>query len=146
MSFVLFLITLILIGLIVILIVFNRVIKQKLSEIERINKNVKKRISTVRDFLKIAGEEISVDEKLRKINEIVMETYDIKYSTIVVFDGAEYVIKTSNVDPKHYDVLTNLHNEEIFQDSVASATPKYVTIDNENELIEGQIREIKKLN
>ncbi len=133
MSFVLFIITLILIGLIIILIVFNRVIKQKLSEIERINKNVKKRISTVRDFLKIAGEEISVDEKLRKINEIIMETYDIKYSTIVVFDGAEYVIRTSNVDPKHYDVLANLHNEEIFQDSVASATPKYVTIDNDNE-------------
>ena len=38
-------------------------------------------------------------------------------STIVVFDGAEYVIKASNVDEKHYDVLSNLHTEEIFQDS-----------------------------
>lgn len=126
-------IMIILIILIAVLAFFNHIIQQKLNEVERINKNVKKRITTVREFLKIAGEETSVDEKLRKINEIIIETYDIKYSTIVVFDGAEYVIKASNVDPKHYDVLTNLHNEEIFQDSVASATPKYITIDNEDE-------------
>ena len=50
---------------------------------------------------------------------------------MVVFNGAEYVIKASNVDPKHYETLTNLHNEEIFQDSVATATPKYVTVNND---------------
>jgi len=107
--------------------------RQKLNEINRINQKVKKNISVVREFLKIAGEEESVDNKLKKINELIIETYNIKYSTIVVFDGAEYVIKASNVEPTHYDVLRNLHNEEIFQDSVASATPKYVTIENENE-------------
>ena len=32
-----------------------------------------------------------------------------------------------------HETLTNLHNEEIFQDSVTTATPKYITIDNENE-------------
>ena len=83
--------------------------------------------------MKVAGEEDSVDAKLNKINEIVIEKYDIKYSTIVVFDGAEYVIKATNVDKIHHETLTNLHTEEIFQDSVATATPKYITIDNENE-------------
>ena len=39
----------------------------------------------------------------------------------------------SNVDKIHHETLTNLHTEEIFQDSVATATPKYITIDNENE-------------
>ena len=36
-------------------------------------------MSTVREFLKVAGEEESVDEKLRKINEIVIENYEIYY-------------------------------------------------------------------
>ena len=133
MNFVLTLIILLLIGAIVGLIFLNHSTKQKLTEIDKINKKVKRNISVVREFLKIAGEEESVDDKLKKINELIIETYDIKYSTIVVFDGAEYVIKASNVDATHHDVLTNLHNEEIFQDSVASATPKYVTIDNEDE-------------
>ena len=47
-----------------------------------------------------------------------------------------------NVDPKHYEVLSNLHTEEIFQDSVATATPKYVTIDNENEKLPYQKTEM----
>ena len=38
----------------------------------------------------------------KKINEILIEKYDIKYSTIVIFDGSEYVIKASNVSEKHY--------------------------------------------
>ena len=133
MTYILAFIIFILIIVIVALIFLINSTKQKLSEIGRINQKVKKNIAVVREFLKIAGDEDSVDDKLRKINELVIETYDIKYSTIVVFDGAEYVIKASNVDATHYDVLRNLHNEEIFQDSVASATPKYVTIENENE-------------
>lgn len=133
LTFIFTLVIIVLIAAIVALIFLNHSTSQKLKEINRINKKVKRNISVVRDFLKIAGEEESVDEKLRKINELIIETYDIKYSTIVVFDGAEYVIKASNVDPTHFDVLSNLHNEEIFQDSVASATPKYVTIDNEDE-------------
>ena len=47
--------------------------------------------------------------------------------------GAEYVVKASNVDSRHHEALSNLHTEEIFQDSVATATPKYITIDSETE-------------
>ena len=83
--------------------------------------------------MKIAGEEESVEGKLTKINDNIIEKYEIKYSTIVVFDGAEFVVKTSNVDKIHFDTLSNLHQEEIFQDSISSATPKYITIQDENE-------------
>lgn len=38
--------------------------------------------------------------KIKKINDILIEKYEIKYSTIVVFDGAEYQIKATNVEPK----------------------------------------------
>lgn len=90
-------------------------------------------LEVLQDFMTIAGQDLSVDEKLNKINEIIIEKYDMKYSTIVVFNGAEYIVKASNVDPKHYEALSNLHTQEIFQDSVATATPKYVTIENESE-------------
>ena len=117
---------------IVVLIVYNIHIQKKIDTYNNINQQISN-LSVLQEFMKVAGEEDSVDAKLNKINEIVIEQYDIKYSTIVVFDGAEYVIKATNVDKLHHETLTNLHNEEIFQDSVATATPKYITIENENE-------------
>lgn len=122
----------ILIFTIVILIFYNIHIQKKIEAYNNINDRINN-LSVLQDFMKVAGEEESVDEKLAKINEIVIEKYNIKYSTIVVFNGAEYVVKASNVDQKHFDVLSNLHTEEIFQDSVSTATPKYITIDSENE-------------
>lgn len=122
----------ILVVAIVVLVVYNLHIQKKIEAYNNINDRINN-LSVLQDFMRIAGEEESVDEKLKMINEIVIEKYNIKYSTIVVFNGAEYVVKASNVDEKHHEVLSNLHTEEIFQDSVSTATPKYITIDNENE-------------
>ena len=121
--------------------VYNYHIHKKIEAFNNINQKINN-LSVLQDFMRIAGEEETVNNKLKKINEIVIEKYDIKYSTIVVFNGAEYVVKTSNVDPKHHNALSNLHTEEIFQDSVATATPKYITIDNENEKLPYQKTEM----
>lgn len=127
------------VGVIVILIVvigvlvsYNIHIQKKIDSYNNINQLIDQ-LTVLQDFMKIAGEEDSVDTKLNAINDIVIEKYDIKYSTIVVFDGAEYVIKATNVDKIHHETLTNLGSEEIFQDSIRNATPKYITIENENE-------------
>ena len=117
---------------IIVMLFFNIHISKRVKAYKNLEQQVGK-LAVLQDFLKVAGEEEEVDEKLNKINEIIIEKYEIKYSTIVVFDGAEYVIKATNVDKVHFETLTNLHTEEIFQDSVQTATPKYVTIDNENE-------------
>ena len=122
---------------IIVLVAYNFHIQKKIEAYNNINQKISN-LSVLQDFMKVAGEEDSVDAKLNKINEIVIEKYDIKYSTIVVFDGAEYVIKATNVDKIHHETLTNLHTEEIFQDSVATATPKYITIDNANEKLHYQ--------
>ncbi len=114
------------------LIGYNIYIKRILEKDKTINQKINS-LSVLQNFMDIAGQEETVDAKIRKINETIIEKYEIKYSTIVVFDGAEYVIRASNVDPKHYEVLRELHNEEIFKESVETAVPKYVTIDNENE-------------
>ncbi len=117
---------------IVTLVILNLNINKKLDAFKNINQKISN-LSVLQDFMTIAGQEETVDQKLNKINEIIIEKYDIKYSTIVVFNGAEYVIKASNVEERHHESLVNLHTEEIFQDSVATATPKYVTIESESE-------------
>lgn len=132
MNILIILVIIILLLVIGVLVVYNVHIQKKIESFHNINQKINN-LSVLQDFMSIAGQEETVDQKLNKINEIIIEKYDIKYSTIVVFNGAEYVIKASNVDAKHHEALANLHTEEIFQDSVATATPKYVTIDSENE-------------
>lgn len=114
------------------LIIYNLRIHKKIQTFRNINQKITN-LSVVQDFMDAIGETSSVDQKIQKINNILIEKYEIKYSTIVVFDGAEYVIKASNVDTKHWDSLKTLQEVEMFQDSITTATPKYVTVNDEKE-------------
>ena len=114
------------------LVVYNLNIHKKIQTFNNINQRINN-LSIVQDFMSIVGDRISVDQKIQKMNDTLIEKYEIKYSTIVVFDGAEYTIKASNVDRKHWNSLKSLQNVEMFKDSIATATPKYVTVNEEGE-------------
>ncbi|MCI8640501.1 MAG: diguanylate cyclase [Clostridia bacterium] len=125
-------IVIILIVVVIGLIIYNLNIHKKIQTYKNINQKINN-LSVVQDFMSTIGEALSVDEKIKKINNILIEKYEIKYSTIVVFNGAEYEIKASNVDPKHWHSLKSLQEVEMFKDSIAQATPKYVTVNNNTE-------------
>ena len=114
------------------LIIYNLSIHKKIQTYKNINQKINN-LSVVQDFMSTIGETTSVDDKIKRINEILIEKYEIKYSTIVVFNGAEYEIKASNVDEKHWNALKSLQDVDMFKDSIAQATPKYVTVNNEQE-------------
>ena len=101
-------------------------------------------LNVLQDFMNIVGSDLNVDKKIKSINDILIEKYQIKYSTIVVFDGTDYVIKTSNVSPNHWDTLRKLHEVDIFKDSISSASPKYITVNNENERLPYQEKEFDR--
>lgn len=122
---------------VVILVIYNMSIHKKIETFKNINQKITS-LNVLQDFMSTIGEYSSVDEKIKKINDILIEKYEIKYSTIVVFDGADYIVKASNVDEKHWDALKRLQEVPIFQDSISTATPKYVTVNNENERLEYQ--------
>ena len=114
------------------LIIYNIRIHKKIQYFRNINQKITN-LSVVQDFMNAIGETSSVDDKITKINEILIEKYDIKYSTIVVFDGAQYVVKASNVDRRHWDSLCSLQDIDMFKDSIQTAAPKYVTVNNDKE-------------
>ena len=101
-------------------------------------------LNVLQDFMNIVGSDLNVDKKIKAINDVLIEKYQIKYSTIVVFDGTDYVIKASNVSKDHWDTLRKLHNVDIFKDSITSASPKYITVNNENEKLPYQEREFDR--
>jgi len=122
----------ILTGIIIALALFNWKIHVQVNNFKNINQKING-LNVLQEFMSTAGETMSVEDKINKINEIIIEEYDIKYSTIVEFNGVEYIVRASNVEKKHWDNLRSLHNEDIFKDSINTATPKYITVDQESE-------------
>ena len=114
------------------LVFYNITIHKKIQKFKNMNQRITN-LYVVQDYMNAIGETSSVEDKIKKINDILIERYEIKYSTIVVFDGTEYQIKASNVEERHWEALKALHTLDLFKDSIESATPKYVTVNNENE-------------
>ena len=114
------------------LIFYNITIHKKIQKFKNMNQRITN-LYVVQDFMNAIGETSSVENKIKKINDILIERYEIKYSTIVIFDGTEYKVKASNVDQRHWDALKSLHTLDMFKDSIQSATPKYVTVNTESE-------------
>ena len=101
-------------------------------------------LNVLQDFMNIIGSDISVDKKIKSINNVLIEKYQIKYSTIVIFDGTDYIIKASNVAANHWDTLRRLHEVDIFKDSIASTSPKYITVNSEKEKLPYQEKEFDR--
>lgn len=130
----------ILIFFIAVLIIYNININKKIQNLNSVNKRVAD-LNVLQEFMSTIGEDESVENKIKKINDILIEKYSIKYSSIVIFDGAEYAVKATNVDEKHWDTLRNLQNQEIFKDSITTGIPKYITINNDKEKLPYQTSE-----
>ena len=125
-------IIILLVTIVMVLMIYNYSVHKKIDTFTNLNQRVTS-LNVLQEFMNTLGENSTIKEKLESINDILINKYAIKYSTIVVFDGAEYVIKASNVDSKHWDALKNLQSDPVFGDSIKTATPKYVTVENENE-------------
>lgn len=134
-------IIIVLIIIIFILIIYNLSIYNTTKQLSNTNEKVSNLI-VLQNFIETIGKDMPAEEKIKAINDILIEKYGIKYSSIVVFDGVDYILKATNVDERFSDVLTNLHNEELFRDSILSATPKYVTTNSANEKLSYQKNEM----
>ena len=134
---------LILIIIIVLLMIYNMSIHKKIENFNNINQKVIN-LNILQDFMDTISKTATVEEKINQINNIIIERYQIKYSTIVVYDGTKYIVKASNVDKKHWETLSNLQSEEIFKESIQTSIPKYVTIETENERLPYQKMEFAR--
>ncbi len=134
---------LILVVIIILLMVYNMSIHKKIQNFNNLNQKITN-LNILQDFMDTISKSATVDEKINQINNIIIERYQIKYSTIVVYDGTKYVIRSSNVDQKHWEALSNLQSEELFKESIETSIPKYVTVETENERLPYQKMEFAR--
>ena len=125
-------IIIVLVFIIAVLTLYNMSIHRKIQDFQNLHQKVTN-LNIIQDFINIAGSDIPVDNKIKEINNVIIEKYEVKYSTIVIFDGANYKIRATNVDSKHWDTLSSLHELDIFKDSIETTNPKYITVNSEKE-------------
>ena len=123
--------------------IYNLSLYKKIQLFQTQNKRFTN-LNILQDFMSITGSDLSVDKKIQSINDIIIEKYQIKYSTIVVYDGTDYMVKASNVSSNHWNTLSRLHEVDIFRDSITSASPKYITINNDGEKLPYQEKEFDR--
>lgn len=139
-----------LIGLIILLVciiiglvIYNMSIHNKIQAFKTQSRRFQS-LNILQDFINIVGNDMPVEKKIKAINEVIVDKYQVKYSTIVVFDGTDYVIKATNVNERHWKALSRLHEVEIFKDSITTASPKYITVNNDNEKLPYQENEFDR--
>ena len=118
-------------------------IHKKIQNFNNLNQKITN-LNILQDFMDTISKNDTVEEKINQINNIIIERYQIKYSTIVVYDGTKYIVKASNVDQKHWDTLSNLQSEDMFKESIQTSIPKYITVEGENERLPYQKMEFAR--
>lgn len=71
-------VVIILVLIVIGLIIYNLNIHKKIQAFNNINQRINN-LSIVQDFMNTIGEYSTVDEKIKKINDILIEKYEIKY-------------------------------------------------------------------
>lgn len=131
----------ILVVIVIGLFAYNITIHKKIKLLRNTNQKINS-LNVLQDFMNIVGSDNTVDLKIEQINEKLIERFGIKYSTIVIFNGAEYQIKATNVAEQHWSAMKNLHTHQVFKDCIVRATPKYITVEKDSESLAYQTTEI----
>ena len=116
--------------LLLMFIVFLMLRLKSLMEVEKNYALMSKNYSTVtilQEIMVILGNKIPATRKLERINDILVDRFDIAYSTIVEASENGNIVKASNVPEELYNQIVNLDKEKVFYDAMQQNVPKYIT-------------------
>ena len=95
------------------------------------------RILALRDIMNISASSKSSKEKMEELNKVLIEKMDIDYSTIVYYNGLEYITKVTNISDIEISNMGNdilyIQNLNIFKEAIDKREFKYITVDKQEE-------------
>ena len=69
---------------------------------------------------------IPASKKIEELNNIIIEVFNSKSSTISIFDGTNYEIKATNVEPTYIDSIKAIAEEQDFKNNSLQNVSKYL--------------------
>lgn len=106
------------------LIAYNIYINKNLTLLEKSKERISK-LLVLGKIVEIVGLKKSVQEKITEINNILIETFNTRSSTLVYFDGTEYKVKATNIQ-EDTKWITKLNKLEMFKESINNNQIKYI--------------------
>ena len=95
------------------------------------------RILALRDIMNISASSKSSKDKMEELNKVLIEKMDIDYSTIVYYNGLEYITKVTNISDVEISNMENdilyIQNLNIFKEAIDKREFKYITVDKQEE-------------
>lgn len=82
--------------------------------------------NTIQKMFDILGATINTNQKIDRLNNVIISAFKPKYSSIVLFDGVNHVMKSTNVEECYVDVITEVANESIFSGCTSKDNTKYI--------------------
>ena len=90
--------------------------------------------STLQEMFKLTLNSMSTQEKLNKLNLIFRNTFSAKYSSIVLYDGKNYEVKSSNIEKSFGNAICDIAEDFIFKSNIENNTSKYVVSKQSNDI------------
>lgn len=69
---------------------------------------------------------IPASKKIEELNNIIIEVFNSKSSTISIFDGTNYEIKATNVEEMYIDSIKDIAEQQDFKNNSAQNISKYL--------------------
>lgn len=82
--------------------------------------------SIVQRMFELMAATIPATKKIEELNNMIIEVFNSKNSTISIFDGMDYEIKATNVEKMYINSIKDLPNEKNFKGNVEKNISKYM--------------------
>lgn len=116
--------TVIVLGIVVF--VIYKAYKNKMDYYSVISNNLES-MNIVQKMFELTTSSVTADEKILALNNIILEAYGAKYSTISLYDGNTYEIRTTNVEKEYKDSIAKIAEENEFKANATKNVSKYLT-------------------
>lgn len=84
-------------------------------------------MGVLQKILETMGASKTSEQKLEDVNQMLIEHFGCKFSTIAWYNGSGYDIKSTNVPATYIDMLKEVVNGQEFKENLAKNVSKYIT-------------------
>lgn len=106
---------------------------KKLEYFETVTKNLSA-MGVIQNMFEILGANITASQKIKELNNAIIEAYSPKNSTIVIYDGNSYEVMATNVEDTYKALIANIAEEPDFKSNYLKNVSKYITTTSDKTL------------
>lgn len=83
-------------------------------------------MTVMQRMFEIMASNIPAKNKIEELNNIIIDVFNSKYSTISIFDGNEYEVKATNVENIYVESIGAIAEEKDFKENAKNNVSKYL--------------------